>query len=337
MSRILFVMPNFEDYVADGVFHGLRTLMGDDVVDFPKAEYLYDTITPGVRSRIRGGGFTLYGLLPDLPIDRDHLLTRALDREFDLVVFADIWRTWGLFSEWGPQLQHKGVRLALIDGSDRIEPYPFAGVWWRRRAWWFVPRAHRRGTYFKREITDWMYWFRSYLTIPGPVGRRLGLLQGVKPISFSIPADGIVDAPPPKTQEFATHVVDEEVAQATGGQTSYAFADEAAYRADLRASRFGITTKRAGWDCLRHYEIAMNGAVPCFRDLDRKPPRCAPHGLLAGHNCLSYANAADLQRQVAALDDTAYATLQANAIAWARASSTIARAREFLAAMDLRP
>lgn len=336
MPRVLFVMPNFEDYVADGVFHGLRTLLGDDVVDFPKAEYLYDTITPAVRGRVRGGGFTLYGLLPDLPVDRDHLLERALGGEFDLVVFSDIWRTWGLFSEWGPPLKDAGVPLAIIDGSDRIEPYPFAGVWWRRRAWWFVPRAHTRGTYFKREITDWMYWFRSYLLLPGPLGRRLGLLRGVKPIAFSIPAERIAGAPPAKTQRFGTHIVDPEVAAAVGGQTSYAFEDESAYVADLRASRFGITTKREGWECLRHYEIAMNGAVPCFRDLHRKPVRSAPHGLVPGRNCLAYTDAEDLLRQVEALDEPAYADLQAGALAWARANSTTARAVEFLGAMGLR-
>lgn len=338
MPRILFITPNFEDYVADGLLHGLRGLLGDDVVDFPKADYVYDTVTPGVRGRIRGGGFTLYGLLPDLPIDRDHLLERALKGEFDLVVFADIWRTWGLFAEWGPPLHDAGVPLAFVDGSDRVEPYPYAGVWWRRRAWWFVPRAHTRGMYFKREITGWMYWFRSYLTLPGPLARRAGLLPDVREIGFSIPADRIVDpaTPATKTRTYATHVVDPDVVSLTGGQASYAFADEDEYVADLRASRYGITTKREGWDCLRHYEIAMNGAVPCFRNLHRKPPRTAPHGLRPGVNCLSYRSAEDLQRQVAAIDDAAYDRLRAGAVAWAQANSTTARARAFLDAVGLR-
>jgi len=40
--------------------------------------------------------------------------------------------------------------------------------------------------------------------------------------------------------------------------------------------------KRGGWDCLRHYEIAAAGAVPCVRQLEGKPSSCAPHGLQAG-------------------------------------------------------
>ena len=71
--------------------------------------------------------------------------------------------------------------------------------------------------------------------------------------------------------------------------------------ADLARSRFAITTRRGGWDCLRHYEIAAAGAVPCFRQLEAKPARCAPHGLRPGSNCLSYHDWPDLRRQVAGI------------------------------------
>ncbi len=327
MPRLLYITPNVEDYAADGLLHGLRTLLGADVLDFPKAEYLYNTLTPAARGRIRGGGFTLYGLLDDLPIERDHCLARALAGEFDLVVFSDIWRTFGLWSEWGPQLHDAGVRLAVLDGSDRVEPYPFAGEWWRRRAWWFLPRAHTRAIHFKREVTPWTRWFATYLAFPPPLNRWR--MRDIRPLAFSVPEDGIVDEPPAKTKDFPRHVVDAEVAARLGSQTGHAFTTEAEYVADLRASRFGITTKREGWDALRHYEIAMNGAVPCFRGLSTKPPGCPPHGLDAT-NSIDYADADDLLAQVAALSDTQYASLQRNAIAWAHAQSTVARARWFL-------
>lgn len=333
MTSILFINPNVEDYAADGVFHGLRTLLGERAVDFPKAEYLYDTVSEAARSRIRGHGFTLYGLLPDIPIDRDHCLERALGGEFDAVVFGDIWRTFGIFTEWGPQLADAGIRIAILDGSDRVEPYPFAGEWWRRRAWWFLPRAHTRGMYFKREVTPWTRWFASYLTLPPPF--NAGRLRTLHPLSFSIPAEKIVDAPGAKTQDFATHVVDEEVAARIGHPTAYAFADESAYVEDLRRSRFGITTKREGWDALRHYEIAAAGTVPCFRDLARKPPTCAPHGLVAGVNCIAYDDADDLLRQTGAVDDATYERLRDGALAWAAASSTTQRAREILRTIGL--
>ncbi|NBU71575.1 MAG: glycosyltransferase family 1 protein, partial [Bacteroidetes bacterium] len=111
---------------------------------------------------------------------------------------------------------------------------------------------------------------------------------------------------------------------------------EAAYRADLGASRFGITTRRAGWDCLRHYEIAASGTIPCFRDLHRKPPRCAPHGLVDGLNCLSYSSGDQLLARINRLSPAQEAKLQTEALAWARASSTKQRAMVLLSLAELK-
>jgi hypothetical protein len=327
------VNPNFEDYAADGVFHGLRTLLGADAVDFPKAEYLYDTITPEMRSRIRGNGFTLYGLLPDLPIDRDHILFRALAGEFDLVIFGDIWRTFGMFTEWGPQLADAGVPMAIFDGSDRPEPYPYAGVWWRRKGWWFLPRAHTRAPYYKREVTRWTRWFGTYLAVPPPLNAFR--MRHLRPLAFSIPENLIVSGVARKTREFSTHTVDAEVAARLQSPETYAFDVEADYVADLRSARYGVTTKRQGWDALRHYEIAAAGAVPCFRSLQSKPAGCAPHGLDPGRNCIAYRTADDLFRQVAAIGDAAYDRLREGAIRWARANTTIVRAEEILSDFGL--
>jgi hypothetical protein len=335
MPRVLYVGPGHDDFLADGLFHGLRTLIGADAVDWPRIDHLYEDFPPGRRPELHGLGFTLAGLLPDdREVDRTRALYRAVDGAFDLVVFADILRTFGLFAQWMPPLRSAGVPMAVIDTSDRIEPYPWSGVWWRRRVWWTLPRAHRRAHYFKREVTDWTYWFRTYLLVPGPLAARLPLLRGMKPISFSIPEQFVAGEPPPKDKDWPAHVVDPEVAARVGAQTSYAFADADAYHGDLRRSRFGVTTKKAGWDALRHYEIAAAGAVPCFRDLDRKPPGCAPFGLDRS-NAIVYHDAADLLAQVEALDDAGYARLQQGALSWARRSTTTVRAREFLAACGL--
>jgi hypothetical protein len=312
MPRVLFVSPNTEDYLADSIFHGLRTLLGDEVVDFPKAEYMYDNFEQ--RGELYGHGFTLYGLLPDIDVDRTRVIERAERGEFELVVFGDIWRVFGLFTQLAPKLDPH--RTAVLDGHDRVEIYPYARPWARQRGWWFLPRAHRRFSYFKRELT--------------PVARAFG--GNVRPISFSIPEEKIVAAPPKKTKEMNAHIVDAEVALAVGAQTTYAFADEAAYYADLQASRFGITAKRAGWDALRHYEIAANGAVPCFRGLQHKPATCAPHGL-DSRNSMAYTDWGDLRAKLAALDEQRYEQLQAGALAWARASTTRRRSEQLLGAM----
>jgi hypothetical protein len=74
--------------------------------------------------------------------------------------------------------------------------------------------------------------------------------------------------------------------------------------------------------------------VLCFRELDRKPKTCAPFGL-DRTNALVYRDADDLLAQISALGHDRYATLQAGAIAWARANTTTARAQELLALCGL--
>ena len=173
--------------------------------------------------------------------------------------------------------------------------------------------------------------------MPGPLAARLRVARWLRPIAFSIPDSAIVETPPVKSMDWPAHVVDPEVAGRVGGATSYAFEDAGAYHADLRTARFGITGPSGrGWDALRHYEIAAAGAVPCFRDLESKPATCAPFGLDAG-NSISYDSVEDLMRRIEVLGEDDYARLQAGALRWAHANTTVIRAREFLRACGLNP
>jgi len=56
-----------------------------------------------------------------------------------------------------------------------------------------------------------------------------------------------------------------------GRISTYVYENEADYYDMYKKSLFGLTYKKAGWDCLRHYEILMNGCIPIFLDLDRCP------------------------------------------------------------------
>jgi hypothetical protein len=329
MTRVLFLTAPHEDYLADGLLHGLRNLLGDGVVDYPRADFLYRDYPLERRSQLYGRGFSLYGLLPEIPIDRHRPLQRARAGEFDLIVFADIWSSFGRFAEIAPTVT--GTPLAVLDGADRVEPYPYAGQWWRKRAWWMLPRAHTRALYFKRELTPATGWYRSYLLLPPALAQHLPSIRAMREISFSFPAEKITaQAPSEKRELFARHVVDPEVATRLGRDTAYAFSEEREYYRDLQSARYGITVKRAGWDCLRHYELAANGCVPCFRNLAAKPLRCAPHGLDAD-NCVAYRDHDELMSKLARIDDDIYRALQGGALRWARASTTVRRAERFLA------
>lgn len=89
----------------------------------------------------------------------------------------------------------------------------------------------------------------------------------VSPISFCIPEHLIQSSIPVKTIDFARYVPGEK----------YSYDTQSAYYQGYQEAYFGITTKKGGWDCLRHYEILANGCVPYFVDLDRCPPTVMTH------------------------------------------------------------
>jgi len=106
-----------------------------------------------------------------------------------------------------------------------------------------IPDLLGRGIYFKRELAS---------SIPG-----------VMPIEFAIPEEKFDTAPRPKVK--LTAFIDPRDKQ------TYIHATEASYYGDYAESLFGVTMKKAGWDCLRHYEIMANGCVPWFLELERCP------------------------------------------------------------------
>jgi hypothetical protein len=306
LPRVLFVAGVTEDYLADGVFLGLRALLGANAVDHPRMDALYDTVTPARRQQLYGRGFGLYASLPELSVDRWRVDSQLAAGAFDVVIFSDIHRTFGRFIELLPQLGQ--ARVAVLDGADSPAMYPYSGRYWRRPECWFLPRAHERFPYFKREWTADTLRYRYYRLLPRALAAHAPVPRNLRPIAFSFPDEKILpDGPgPAKTSLLPRHIVDPEVrALVPGASDAYAFDSEAAYYGDLQRARFGITTKRAGWDCLRHYEIAANGAVPCFRDLAHKPSTCAPHGLDDG-NSISYSSAEALLRRIERMPEEEY-------------------------------
>lgn len=85
------------------------------------------------------------------------------------------------------------------------------------------------------------------------------------PISFSIPACKIVQDIQPKIRYMSRMIPDDK--------SSYIYETEEAYTKQYRESVFAKTTRKAGWDCLRHYEILAAGAIPYFPDLPNCPSR----------------------------------------------------------------
>ena len=328
--RILFLTPDDADYQGDSLLHGLRKLLGGNVVDYPKADRLYRTYPQTAHARLYGHGFTLYGLLDDIPIDREDVETKVRRNFFDLVVFGSIWKNWSVYKDLSGSLRPD--RTVLVDGEDSQNVFPYSRWWLQDKRRTLIPRG-RRYPYFKRELTMRSLRSQWYFLLSRRVVQLLPFPKRLHPISFSIPEEKIVTSAPTKTKDFPLHIVDSEIAgKVRSAQSGYAFSAESEYYADLQCSRFGITTKRSGWDCMRHYEIVANGAVLCFRGLDEKERTCAPHGLNAD-NCVAYTDACDLMRKIDRLSPPRYEELQEQGIAWARRNTTTMRAKEFLSAV----
>ena len=323
--RILFLTDDREDYLADSLFHGLRQLSDIELVDYPRKDILYRGHPDVPRSSIRGGGFTLYKLLneSDASMKRHQIWHQLETGLFDAVIISNIWRQWGLLLQWQSLLKKQS--LILLDGDDDERHYPTSKSRYRKFGIGtglkeLLQQPSTR--LFKREWT-----YRTRFNPKSVI---------VNETSFSIPEEKTLATAPEKYTMFPRHIVDTEVAQHIGGTTSYAFNHEDDYRHNLAESRFGITLRRGGWDCLRHYEIAAAGTIPCFRNLLEKPPHCAPHGLKDGDNCIAYVNVDQLLKRLHALTPNQESAMRSKALQWAKDNTTRERAVEMLHRADLR-
>jgi hypothetical protein len=100
-----------------------------------------------------------------------------------------------------------------------------------------------RGFYFKREL--------AVVGVPD-----------IYPISFGIPRELVVRQSV-KRKLFAS--ID------PADPNTYKYSDEESYYRDYQESYFAFTQRKAGWDCLRHYEILMNNCFPAVRDIELIP------------------------------------------------------------------
>jgi len=173
--KILFISKfDLPDFQCDMIFHGLRSLFGSDVVDCNEAWYMYDDFRKYWADRVPsrgmeyGRGFTLYGKLPKLNIDRTDIESKIKNHYFDKIIYGSIWRYQNYITDVHNHYNKSDV--ILIDGED-------------------VPEHKNNiygsiGKYFKREVWN--------------------LDSEIIPLDFCIPKELIVSTVPTKTQDWAT-------------------------------------------------------------------------------------------------------------------------------------
>lgn len=94
----------------------------------------------------------------------------------------------------------------------------------------------------------------------------------VHPISFAIPKIKIIEETNniEKKEKVISDIIPDN-------SRNYTYDCEEDYYSEYKKSLFAVTTKKAGWDCLRHYEIIANGCIPYFLHIDLCPKNTMTH------------------------------------------------------------
>jgi hypothetical protein len=337
MEKVLYLTTDGSDYLQDQILIGMKNIPNVNCVDYPKKDIIYKNSTSH-EENLHGGGFTIWNSIKeDNTFKRNNVIQRLYHDYFDLVVFGSIQRQKPIFEEI--DFECVNCPVVFLDGEDeRFEVTP-AGLFnyttelldrRRHRGMPSTPVLGRQvfdpaceeGIYFKREKTP-----------------HLSDNYDIHPISFSIPKGKIRDNCPSKTRKFQTHVqckIAYELEEVSENSTRKPIFDtEEKYYDDLAASKYGITMKKGGWECMRHYEIAANWAVPCFYNLGRKPQDCAPHGLYDMMNCISFSSAAELRRKIDYVErNNLYTILQENAFDWVKQNTCVEKSKYMLSAIE---
>ena len=247
------------DYQLDMLFHGL-VKSGHEIYTLHDHWWMYESEKqqrPEDFNKIWGRGFTIYGTISDEEkalIHRVGLLNLA-DSDYDYVVVGlhhtvvsqhdSILRVLDFVSETvGIPTQ----KIAVIDGWDRPElNREIAG----------------KTTYFKREL------YPEYEDCAIPISFAFPEERMYVPPSFG--SDGYY-AGLFKCMDIAPLVpVNQSIDPSY--MSTYIYDNEEDYYKMYRESEFAFTSKKGGWDTLRHYEIVANGCIPLFVDIEKCPPK----------------------------------------------------------------
>lgn len=235
MIKVLFIANNqTNDFLSDAVFHGLKANQNIEVTELHPLWYMYDNIPKqSLLNRFHGRGFTYYAEIPFKETKNGNILEQISTQYFDFVIYGNANRCLDLLSEVSST--YPKDKIILLDGEDE---HNRPGI---------NTQLVDKGKYFRRELSP-----TEALDYPAAL-----------PISFAYPENKLSDTLPEKEKVLA-HLI-------PGIAETFIYNDEESYFTDYRASLFAYTWRKAGWDCLRHYEILGNDCIPLFLDIEQCP------------------------------------------------------------------
>tara|TARA_Y100000034_G_scaffold134773_1_gene204182 strand:- start:1476 stop:2546 length:1071 start_codon:yes stop_codon:yes gene_type:complete len=293
------------DLLELSTLHGMRSVLGANCIDFPRKKIMYHDFSESPKDSLHGRGFTLL----TTPIE-DLTKEERTIKNIDAIIY-------GSGHMYGDsrvrELEEKCDNIWLLDGHDLYgtiyDPHrPLHTDFYHKPSQHFFNSQKKNGIKinkqqgvlrkiwipsesgeyligaqfeksFKRELVE------EDLTSVFPTG--IGIpIRSIRPINFET-----------KTQLFQKTAPDDSLFKEVkdcgvgGGFTHHTFDQEEQYYQDLSKSWFGLTCKKGGWDCLRHYEIIAAGSLLLFKDYDLKPKQCSPQEL----PCLTYSSQSELE------------------------------------------
>ncbi len=230
------------DYMADMVSHYFYTLDQDHISLFTNVHpfYIFDDYPKS--KDLYGRGFTIYTKLDHhmrkniVILSPKEIIEAIANKHFKQIIWTSV-RRFNKYLDYAFSAGYRKDELIVIDGEDDQGVLQF-----------FSDIDLLSSTrYLKRELEKTTY--------------RLG----VEPISFKFPSTHplVIQQPLAKTQILAP--CDPRFTK------SYTFTDEISYYQSYQKSLFAITTKKRGWDCLRHYEILACNCLPIFPGIEDLP------------------------------------------------------------------
>jgi len=269
--KILFVPTknpgSQNDLLEVSILNGLRTIMGENCVDYPRKKIMYHDFSDSPKDGLHGRGFSLLtkpiedlteeqrklGKFDAILYGDGHMYGENTDKELNKLANGNVWVL------DGHDLHGNAPRK--IDIQEGEEELNVIGVQFRKS--------------FKRELIE--------------------KVEDVYPTGFGIPKHRIMEFDVSKKEQLyqktaPDNAIFNDVKDLGGGFSHHKFTVEEDYYNDLNKSWFGLTCKKVGWDCLRHYEIIASRSVLLFKDYNLKSATCSPQCI----PCLCYSSKEEL-------------------------------------------
>jgi hypothetical protein len=197
-----------------------------------------------MKYRLYGRGYTLTQNIEPHECDRDDIENKIRNKFYDYVVYAKIENCndyFDLVYEHYPK-----NRIALLDGGDWMNIHPSVT---------YDTMFFKRECFLGMSNVNYSKYFNN-----------------IKPISFAFPTKRITRSQNKSKLLSTINPLDRTTYFDKDNPSEYKFKTEKEYYEEYQSSKFAITCQKAGWDCLRHYEIIGNGCIPLFHRVENAPP-----------------------------------------------------------------